>query len=138
MRKIIALSVTMALLMSIPLLFAGQSQQSNQTAKQTEQANTAKAVTIKGEVVEMSCYANMGAKGASHKQCAIACANNGHSLGLVEDNTGKVYMVVSPIDKNTRDTLLPYVADHVSVTGTVIEKGGTNFLNLQSIERMKS
>ena len=140
MRKLIGLSLVVATLIGVSLLFAQQAKQEMTAEKSNEQGNQpqAQATTIKGEIIEMSCYANMGAKGESHKQCAIACAKNGHSLGLLEDGTGMVYTVVSPIDKNTKDTLMPFIAEHVAVTGMVIQKGGMNFINMQTIEKAKS
>jgi hypothetical protein len=139
MRKSITIGLGMAVIVSMSLLFAQEAQKGQATEKSAEQTNApqAQASTIKGEIIEMSCYANSGAKGESHKQCAIACAKNGHSLGLLEDGTGKVYTVVSPIEKNTKDALMPFIAEHVAVTGTVIEKGGMSFLNMQSIEKSK-
>lgn len=94
--------------------------------------------TIKGEVIELSCYVNMGAKGESHRQCAIECANNGHPLGLLEDQTGRIFIILTAIDKNTKDLLLPYIAEHVTIDGSLVEKGGMNFLNMQSIEKVKN
>ena len=140
MRKSIAIGLGMTVIISMSLLFAQEAQKGQTTEKTGEQtiAPQAQVSTIKGEIIEMSCYANSGAKGESHKQCAIACAKNGHSLGLLEDGTLKVYTVVSPIEKNTKDILMPFVAEHVAVTGKIIEKGGMSFLNMQTIEKLKS
>src|SRR5438309_7902229 len=47
-----------------------------------------KEVSVKGEVIDTFCYATMGAKGPSHKQCGIDCAHKGIPVGLLE-STGR-------------------------------------------------
>ncbi len=49
-----------------------------------------KEVSVIGEVVDTYCFATMGAKGASHKQCGITCAKKGIPVGLLESGTSKV------------------------------------------------
>src|SRR5262249_61233514 len=52
-----------------------------------------KDVSIKGEVIDTFCYATMGAKGASHKQCGIECAHKGIPVGLL-DPSGKIHILL--------------------------------------------
>ncbi|MDD5435791.1 MAG: hypothetical protein PH343_10215, partial [Nitrospira sp.] len=70
--------------------------------------------TIKGEVVDISCYVAEGAKGADHKSCAVACLDAGEPAGILEDGTGKLYVVVTmDHTKNPSKKMIPYVAKMV-------------------------
>ena len=95
----------------------------------------AQSVTLKGEVIDTYCYALMGAKGESHRQCAIDCVKAGIPAGLLEEGTGKVYVLLPNKDK----TGLPKgVVDKMgrmaSITGKAYTSGGSNFLTVESIK----
>jgi hypothetical protein len=95
----------------------------------------AEKVTVKGEVIDTYCYSLMGAKGESHRQCALDCMKAGIPVGLLEEGTGKVFVLLPNKDK----TGLPKgVADKMgrmaSVTGKVYTSGGSNFLTVESIK----
>jgi len=53
----------------------------------TKKQASGKEMTIKGEVVDVSCYLAHGSKGmgADHQACAEACAKNGSALGILPD-----------------------------------------------------
>src|SRR3990172_6023692 len=79
----------------------------------------AEVVTVKGEIVDTYCYALMGAKGESHRQCAIDCIKVGIPAGLLEEGTGKVYVLLPNKDK----TGLPKgVIDKIGRTATITGK----------------
>jgi hypothetical protein len=99
------------------------------------QVYAAEAVTVKGEVIDTYCYALMGAKGEGHRQCAIDCFKAGIPAGLLEEGTGKVYVLLPSKDK----TGLPKgVVDKMgrtaTVTGKVYTSGGSQFLTVDSIK----
>ncbi|MDD4954861.1 MAG: hypothetical protein PHP17_02340 [Candidatus Omnitrophica bacterium] len=95
--------------------------------------------TITGEVVDLSCYVTAGAKGMDHKECALACIKTGEPAGILEESTGKVYIVITE-DHKTRpqDKILPYVAQTVEVKGNVSERGGLNVIDIKEIKEMKA
>jgi predicted lipoprotein with Yx(FWY)xxD motif len=91
-------------------------------------------VTLTGEVIGLSCYSTMGARGASHKACATACAKAGSPLAILSSD-GTIYMPVSakPGDpQNPR--LLPFVAGNVKVTGTERVVSGLHTIQIETIE----
>jgi sugar lactone lactonase YvrE len=89
--------------------------------------------TIKGEVVDLWCYMDHGAHGEKHKACAVACAKLGNPIGIV-DAEGNVYVAVgSELHQPDRDRLIEKMAQHVTVTGTVISRGGLKMLYVKSI-----
>lgn len=48
-------------------------------------ARAAESVTVTGEVIDTFCFALMGAKGESHRQCGLDCAEAGIPVGLLEE-----------------------------------------------------
>jgi hypothetical protein len=101
----------------------------------------AKETTIKGEVVDISCYLAHGKKGMGpdHKECAVACAKNGSPLGILTKE-GKLYVSVLPDDHSTGPNaiLMDHVADQVKATGIVRSKGGVNGFMITKVEPAES
>jgi hypothetical protein len=95
----------------------------------------ATTTSVTGEVVDTFCYAGMGAHGAGHRDCAIACARKGIPVGLLEKGTDKLYVLLPSKDKTSLpDEVIQKMADTVTVTGTVYTKGGESFLTVESIK----
>ncbi len=95
----------------------------------------AKTVTVKGEVIDTYCYALMGAKGESHRQCAIDCIKAGIPAGLLEEGTGKVYVLLPNKDKaGLPKGVIDKLGRMASITGKVYTSGGSNFLTVESIK----
>jgi hypothetical protein len=77
-------------------------------------------VTLKGEVVEVSCYSKQGVAkgtGAAHVACALDCAKQGKPLGLLTDGDG-LFKFVGDYTDNRNAKLLPFVGKQVQVKGT--------------------
>jgi hypothetical protein len=95
----------------------------------------AQSASITGELIETFCYASMGAKGESHRQCAISCVKKGIPAGILEDGTGKVYVLLpSKNDSPLPQSVIDNMAHKVTVTGKVYTTGGTQFLTVESIK----
>jgi hypothetical protein len=93
------------------------------------------AKTIIGEVVDPGCWIVNGAKGASHKDCAIACAKAGQVLGILETKTQKLYILAT--DKPGEDPnkgLIDYVGQMVTAKGRVYSRGGATGIKIASVE----
>jgi type 1 fimbria pilin len=97
----------------------------------------ADSVTIMGEVIDTSCYATSGAKakGDGHRECGMNCIKKGAPAGLLENGTGKVYVLI-PKKAMTAlpKTVVEKVAKQVSITGNVFTVGGSQFLTVESIK----
>lgn len=120
MRKGLLLTLVLALVVA-GLVFAAESK------------------TIKGEVIDVSCYVAAGAKGQEHKSCALACLEAGEPAGILEERTGKVFIAVtSDHMTNPSKKMAPYAAKNVEVTGTVSERGGITTIDVQEIKEMKA
>ena len=91
-------------------------------------------VTVKGEAVDMWCYMEGGDHGATHKACATACAKAGNPIGIV-DAKGDIYLTAGLQDHQpARDLLLNKMSEEVTVTGTLVTKGGTRMLFVKSVK----
>lgn len=96
-----------------------------------------RAVEIRGEVVETSCYLREGKRGESHRACALRCLASGGQLAIVEDETATLY----PLAGNTPASdpsaaARTHVAGHVLVSGRLFERAGGRVLVLEQIERL--
>jgi hypothetical protein len=77
-------------------------------------------VTLKGEVVEVSCYSKQGVAkgtGAAHVACALDCAKQGKPLGLLTDGDG-LFKFVGDYTDNSNAKLIPFIGKQVQVKGT--------------------
>jgi hypothetical protein len=91
-------------------------------------------VTVKGEAVDMWCYMESGEHGPTHKACATACAKGGNPIGIV-DAKGDIYLTAGLQDHQpARDLLLTKMSEEVTVTGTLVTKGGTRMLFVKSVK----
>jgi len=94
--------------------------------------------TITGEVIDISCYVTAGAKGMEHKDCAIACLKAGEPAGILDESTGKVYLVITEDHKTQpQEKVLPYVAQTVEVKGNVSERSGVSVIDIKEIKEIK-
>lgn len=120
MKKVMILSVSVSLILILGGLIP---------------VHAAENVAITGELIDTYCFALMGAKGASHRQCAIDCAKKGIPVGLLEDGTNKVYVLLPNKDKTPLPKgVIDKMAEKVTVTGKVYTTGGSQFLTIESIK----
>jgi type 1 fimbria pilin len=84
----------------------------------------AKDMTVKGELVDQTCYMKDHAKiGDAHKDCGVTCAKKGAPMAILTDD-GKLYQITGDLAKDNNAKLVPHVSHTVEVTGDVSEKDG--------------
>ena len=94
----------------------------------------AESVTVTGEVIDTYCYSMAGAKGEGHRKCALECVSKGIPVGLLEDGTNKVYVLLPNKDKSSLpQTVVDNMARKVTITGKIVESGGSRFLTVESV-----
>jgi hypothetical protein len=102
-------------------------------------ANPAKIVTVKGEVIDLSCYLQIGKHGEKHRACGQKCVNSGQPVGLLLED-GSVYMLMEEEHDPRRDgqTMSDFrkaASDHMAhimeVTGTQSSHAGITALYVQ-------
>ena len=121
MRQIYILFCTLILLCGMSYAVG----QEKIKAEAGKKASLAKETTIKGEVVEISCYLARGGKGENHRECGIACGKSGSPLGILTKD-GKLYVSVLPDDHSNGPNamLLDHVSHQIEATGIIRERSG--------------
>jgi hypothetical protein len=93
------------------------------------------AKTVTGNLEDTYCYGTMGAKGASHKACALKCASKGIPVTLIESGTEKSYILLPNKDASPiPDTVVQRMEDEVTVTGKEYSKNGVEYLVVDSVK----
>ena len=88
-----------------------------------------------GEIIDVSCYLQLGKHGAKHKDCAQKCAKNGNPVGLLTQD-GLVYLLIAEEHHPRRDgkterlqdQLIDNMASIVKVTGSATSLNGMRAL----------
>ncbi len=96
-----------------------------------------KAVAITGEIIDLSCYLQLGKHGEKHKACGTKCLNSGQPIGLLTKEGG-VYLLIDEEHDPRRDgqtELRKAATDHfaqvVEVTGTETSVRGIHTIYVQ-------
>ncbi len=94
-----------------------------------------KPATINGYVVDAACAFVKNLKKPVSPQCAVACAKAGSTLVILAED-GTIYWPISDampaVGQN--DRLLKFAGHKVTVTGKVLDKGGSRAMIIQQVE----
>jgi hypothetical protein len=95
------------------------------------------AVSVAGEIIDLSCYLQVGKHGDKHRDCGQKCARNGQPVGLLTED-GTVYMLIDEEHDPRRDGLTEFrkaaienMANVVTVHGTQTEVEGQKAIYVQ-------
>lgn len=95
-----------------------------------KKAQPGKIVNMTGEIIDLSCYLQVGKHGEKHKACGTKCLQNGQPIGLLT-KSGAVYMLMEEEHDPRRDgqttfrqAAIDNFAKIVAVTGTETSFGG--------------
>ena len=96
-----------------------------------------KITTVTGEIVDLSCYLQLGKHGEKHKSCGQKCLSNGQPIGLLT-KAGAIYMLMDEEHDPRRDgqtELRKAAGDHfaqvMEVTGTETTVRGVHAIYVQ-------
>jgi hypothetical protein len=96
--------------------------------------NAGAVKTVVGEIVDFSCYLEVGKHGDKHRDCAQKCFRNGQPIGLLTADGG-LYMLMEEEHDPRRDGMGAFrnaAIDHaghiMEVTGTASSVNGFNAL----------
>jgi hypothetical protein len=99
------------------------------------------ATTQVGEIVDFSCYIQLGKHGEKHRACGQKCVNNGQPIGLLT-KTGALYMLMPEEHDPRRDggvDAKASAADHmghiVTVHGTAAKVNGYSAIFVQGLTK---
>ena len=128
MRKILAATVAGIFFASVAVL-ASDTKGKTGAAPKTE-------TKLVGEVICLSCYVDHESKGPEHAACAASCAKRGVPMGILEDKTGSVFMVVKG-HTGANEALAPFAGKKVALSGRWLERGGAKIFNLNTVAEAK-
>ena len=96
-----------------------------------------KVVTVTGEIIDLSCYLQVGKHGDKHRECGQKCVKNGQPVGLLAED-GTVYLLCDEEHDPRRDGLTEFrkaaidaMAHIVTINGTQTEVGGQKAIFVQ-------
>ena len=96
-----------------------------------------KTVTLTGEILDLSCYLQLGKHGDKHSACGKKCITNGEPIGLVT-KAGAVYLLMAEEHDPRRDGGVGFrkaagdnFAKVMTVTGTETTVGGVKAVYVQ-------
>ena len=98
-----------------------------------DEKDAAQTKSIKGEVVDLMCYLDHGAKGEKHKGCASGCIKGGGPVGLLTEDD-QLYLVVGD-HKPINTELASKAAETVTLKGKVVEKHGMKMIENAELEK---
>ncbi len=103
-----------------------------------------KATSVVGEIIDLSCYLQVGKHGDKHKECGQKCVKNGQPVGLLAED-GTVYMLIDEEhdprrdgDTEFRKQAIALMAEVVTVHGTLTEVEGQRAIYVQGSVKAKA
>jgi hypothetical protein len=81
-------------------------------------------ITRVGEIVDFSCYIQLGKHGEKHRSCGQKCVNNGQPIGLLTKD-GALYMLMPEEHDPRRDGGVDAKASAANHMGHIVEVNGT-------------
>jgi hypothetical protein len=94
-------------------------------------------ISVVGEIIDLSCYLQVGKHGDKHRDCGQKCAKNGQPIGLLLQD-GTVYMLIDEEHDPRRDGMTTFrqqaidkMAHVVTVNGTASEVEGQKAIYVQ-------
>jgi hypothetical protein len=93
--------------------------------------------TVTGEIIDITCYLRHDSTGEKHIKCATYCATLGMPLGLLEDETNKIYLIIPAGHEDPKGAVMPYIGKKVKVDAILYSMGGLTGLEIEKIEESK-
>ena len=97
-----------------------------------EDKSSGQTQTIKGEVVDLMCYLDHGAKGEKHKGCAKKCIESGGPVGLLTADD-QLYLVIGDHQPMNKE-LAAKAAQTVTLKGKVVERNGMKMIEKAELQ----
>jgi hypothetical protein len=107
------------------------------TVAAANRGTTGKPATVVGEVVDVSCYLQLGKRGEKHIPCGTDCVKNGAPIGVVDEKNDLYVVMAEEHDPRRygnialKEAMLPFMAKTVQVTGMLTDRNGVKMLYVQ-------
>jgi len=86
--------------------------------------NAGKPLTVVGEILDLSCYLQLGKHGEAHRACGQKCVRNGQPIGLLAKD-GTVYLLMPEEHHPRRDGGVDATISAAEHMGHIVEVNGT-------------
>lgn len=83
-----------------------------------------KTTTVVGEIIDLSCYLQVGKHGDKHRECGQKCVRNGQPVGLLTED-GSVYTLIDEEHNSRRDGLTEFRKQAIEMMAHVVTVHGT-------------
>ena len=93
-------------------------------------------MTIDGEIIDITCYIRHDSRGPEHLKCALSCAELGMPLGLLENGTGELFLILPAGHSDPREAVLRYIARKVRIDGILWFSGGLTGIEIVKIHEL--
>jgi hypothetical protein len=81
-------------------------------------------ISVVGEVIDLSCYVQLGKHGDKHRSCGQKCVQNGQPIGLLT-RSGSIYMLMPEEHDPRRDGGVDAKTSASDHMGHIVEVNGT-------------
>ncbi|MBM3775686.1 MAG: hypothetical protein FJW37_11080 [Acidobacteria bacterium] len=83
-----------------------------------------RVTTVTGEIIDLSCYMQLGKHGEKHKSCGQKCLQNGQPIGLLAKD-GSIYLLMEEEHDPRRDGLTAFRKAAGEHMAHIMEVSGT-------------
>jgi hypothetical protein len=92
--------------------------------------------TVRGEIVDLSCYMLAGGRGTEYEGCArLGSQRKGISIGVVTDAGELLLLVNQSADRDPYEAAKQLTGARAELTGRAVQKNGVASLIVESAER---
>jgi hypothetical protein len=102
--------------------------------RQRQRSVQGREITVKGEVLDMTCYIAQNLSGPQYAQCARECIRRGLPAGI-KTEAGKVYLLTGKPGDSINAELADYAAQIVTVRGKETARDGFAQLQVEEIRK---
>jgi len=96
----------------------------------------ARADTVSGEVVDLSCYLSHPhtSTGSGHRKCAETCAKKGLPMGILTEDGSVLLLLEDHANPKAYSAAIGKAATTVTVEGRKVSEGGLPGLVVESVQ----
>ena len=138
-RKAFITVALLALVVAVATAHKGEKHTSIESppTSQPQQEPEIDVRTVDGEIIDITCYIRHDSRGPDHLKCALTCADLGMPLGLLENLTGDLFLILPGGHSDPREAVLPYISKKVRVDGILWGSGGLTGIEIEDIRELE-
>lgn len=103
--------------------------------RRTHQGGPAREITVRGEVLDLTCYISQNLSGPEHAECARVCIRSGMPVGI-KAHDGTVYLLTAEPGHSVNAELADYAAKVVTIKGQETVRDGFAQIQVKEIRKL--